>query len=109
MSGLNQPNYAHTVERTNQGIVDGRAEGQPLESSPVKLDTFVDKDASLPNAEQSSASHTTAAQTLNGATSAEVHDSLGKPGSGMSSKELHHNGMPGRKKQELGELQWQQK
>ncbi|KAJ3993914.1 hypothetical protein F5050DRAFT_1576699 [Lentinula boryana] len=107
MSGLNQPNFARTVEQTNQGIVDGRPEGREPERASVTLDTVVDKDASLPNAQHSSDAHTSASQTLNGATSADVYDSIGKPGSGMSSKELHHNGMPGRKKQEMGEMQWQ--
>ncbi|KAJ3763841.1 hypothetical protein EV360DRAFT_77922 [Lentinula raphanica] len=108
MSGLNQPNFARTVEQTNQGIVDGRPEGQEPERAPVTLDTVVDKDASLDDAQHSSAAHTSASQTLHGATSADVDESIGKPGSGMSSKELHHDGMPGRKKQEMGEMQWRQ-
>ncbi|KAJ3934472.1 MAG: hypothetical protein NXY57DRAFT_890045 [Lentinula lateritia] len=102
MSGLDQQNF----ERTNQGIVDGRPEGQEPEHAPITLDIVVDKDASLSNAGHSVA-HTSASQTINGATSAEVNDSLGKPGFGMSSKEKHHDGMPGRKKQEIGEIQWQ--
>ncbi|KIK57705.1 hypothetical protein GYMLUDRAFT_228745 [Collybiopsis luxurians FD-317 M1] len=107
MSGLNQQNYARTVEQTNQGIIDGRPEGQQPPRAPVTFDTVVDKDASLSNPQQSSASHTSASATLNGATSLEVDDSLGKPGSGMTSKELRHDGMPGRKKGEMGDLQWQ--
>ncbi|KAF9075180.1 hypothetical protein BDP27DRAFT_36864 [Rhodocollybia butyracea] len=81
--------------------------GQQPERAPVTLDTVVDKDASLPNTEHSSELHTSAAQTLNGASSADVDNSLGKPGSGMTSKELRHDGQAGRKKQEMGELQWQ--
>jgi hypothetical protein len=31
---------------------------------------------------------------------------MGKPGSGMSSKELRHNGQPGRKREKLGVEQY---
>lgn len=60
---------------------------------PVVLDTFVDKDASA-----TSPLVTRASDTLIGATSADVHDGLGHPGQGMSSKELRHDGQPGRKR-----------
>lgn len=39
-----------------------------------------------------------ASDTLTGATSADVYDGLGHPGQGMSSKELRHDGQPGRKR-----------
>ncbi|KAK0200568.1 hypothetical protein DFS33DRAFT_1397572 [Desarmillaria ectypa] len=40
-------------------------------------------------------------QELPGRTSKDVHQNTGKPGSGMSSKELRHDGQPGRK-EDLG-------
>lgn len=43
-----------------------------------------------------------AGDTMTGATSADVHDGLGKPSSGMTSAELRHDGHSGRKKQGLG-------
>jgi len=37
-----------------------------------------------------------------GATSSDVHRGMGHPGSGMTSKELHHDGQHGRKRERLG-------
>ncbi|KAJ4487845.1 hypothetical protein J3R30DRAFT_857784 [Lentinula aciculospora] len=99
--------FQKSVEQTNQGIVDGRPEGQQPEAASITLDTVVNKDASLSDPQHSSVAHTFASRTLNGATSADVHDSIGKPGSGMSSKELHHDGQAGRKNPQMGEMQWQ--
>lgn len=67
--------------------------GQEPPRAPVVLDTFVDKDASA-----TSPLVPRASDTLIGATSADVHDGLGYPGQGMSSKELRHDGQPGRKR-----------
>lgn len=76
--------------------------GQKPPKAPVTLDTYVDKDAST-------TPHVTrASDTLTGATSADVHDGLGHPGQGMSSKELRHDGQPGRKRQEKGVEQFGQ-
>ncbi len=44
---------------------------------------------------------------VHGATSAQVYESSGRPG-GMSSKEMHHNGAPGRKRDAQGVAQWGQ-
>lgn len=68
----------------------------------MTLDTLVDKDASR----TSTGPLTDAADTLGGANSADVYSGLGKPGSGMSSKELHHDGQPGRKREGQGVAQW---
>ncbi|KAG7085547.1 hypothetical protein E1B28_003104 [Marasmius oreades] len=105
MSGLsNKQEFTRTIERTNQGIVDGRPEGQNPPRAPVTRDTVVDKDASL--SESSGPMYTSASDTLGGATSADVTQSMGYPGSGMSSKELHHDGKPGRKRDGQGVDQW---
>ncbi|KDQ60365.1 hypothetical protein JAAARDRAFT_46089 [Jaapia argillacea MUCL 33604] len=48
------------------------------------------------------AERTTAGDTMTGATSQDVHKGLGHPGSGMTSKEVHHDGMGHRKRQGLG-------
>lgn len=81
----------------NQGIVDGRPEGQQPHAAPITLDTYVDEDASadIPVL-------TRASDTLVGATSADVHDGLGHSGQGMTSKELRHDGQPGRKRHGQG-------
>ncbi|KAF9267088.1 hypothetical protein L218DRAFT_955561 [Marasmius fiardii PR-910] len=125
MSGLsNAQEFARTTDRTNQGIVDGRPEGTPGASiffgptnqwftlimilgqnpprAPVTRDTVVDKDASL----SSGPMQTSASDTLGGATSEDVYQSIGQPGSGMSSKEVHHDGSLGRKRDGQGVDQW---
>jgi hypothetical protein len=108
--------YSTTEANTNQGIVDGRQAGQfhvisltlqfayPLtganpEPAPVTLDTYVDKDASV-------GSFNTTDNAIHGATSADVHNSIGKPGFGETSQELHHNGQHGGKRQAEGVSQW---
>ncbi|KDQ19481.1 hypothetical protein BOTBODRAFT_28056 [Botryobasidium botryosum FD-172 SS1] len=64
--------------------------------------TVVDQDASANPPQLASAE-----DTLGGlVTSKELHDGLGHPGQGMSSKEVRHDGQPGRKKQELGADHW---
>lgn len=45
---------------------------------------------------------TSAADTLGGATSADVHTGLGHPGQGMTSKERHHDGSQTRSRQGQG-------
>jgi hypothetical protein len=77
--------------------------GQQPCAAPVTLDTYVDEDASADTPPV-----TRASDTLVGATSADVHDGLGHPGHGMSSKELRHDGQPGRKKQGQGTDQFGQ-
>lgn len=52
------------------------------------------------------AERTTASDTLTGATSADVHDSLGNPGQGQTSAEMRHDGEHHRKKHGLGKEQW---
>ncbi|SJL14427.1 uncharacterized protein ARMOST_17884 [Armillaria ostoyae] len=93
MSGAQ--NYAATQD-SNEGIVDGRPAGW----QPVTLDTVVDRDATA-------SGESGPTQKLPGVTSKDVYQSTGKPGSGMSSKELRHDGQPGRKKEGLGlEARW---
>ncbi|KAK1232881.1 hypothetical protein PQX77_003994 [Marasmius sp. AFHP31] len=108
MSGLsNSQEYARTTdwsERTNQGIVDGRPKGQNPPRAPIQRDTVVDKDASL---ESSDAMRPRAADILGGTTSADVHNNtMGKPGSGQTSSELHHDGAAGRKRDGQGASRW---
>ncbi|PBK68233.1 hypothetical protein ARMSODRAFT_1085535 [Armillaria solidipes] len=95
MSGAQ--NYTATQD-SNQGIVDSRPAGRQPSPQPVILDTVVDRDAT---------GESGPTQELPGVTSKDVHQSTGKPGSGMSSKELRHDGQPGRKKEGLGlEARW---
>lgn len=107
---LRGTDYMEHAPPGNQGIVDGRAEGvlvriavasyspptgrQP-QGSPVLLDTVVDQDASADN----ETDYLTAQSTILGATSHDVYEGLGVPAQGMSSKELRHDGQPGRKRQ----------
>ncbi|OJA21020.1 hypothetical protein AZE42_02353 [Rhizopogon vesiculosus] len=90
---LRSTDYSDPAAQVNQGIFDGRPEGQKPPKAPVTLDTYVDKDTSA-----TSPVVTRASDTLTGATSADVYDGLGHPGQGMSSKELRHDGRPGRKR-----------
>lgn len=83
----------------NQGIVDGRPEGSQPAPASVTLDTVVDPDAS---ADDPALRHPPASSTVTGVTSKEVHRGLGVPAQGMSSKEAHHDGQPGRKRQGEG-------
>ncbi|KAJ7129658.1 hypothetical protein C8R44DRAFT_84466 [Mycena epipterygia] len=95
MSGIQ--NYKNATDITDQGIVDGRAVGQQPASAPVTVDTYIDQDASQENG-QSGPPY----DRLPGATSRDVSESTGQPGTGMSSKELRHDGQPGRKREKLG-------
>ncbi|KAI9797351.1 MAG: hypothetical protein M1833_005531 [Piccolia ochrophora] len=54
-------------------------------------------DASV-NSEEPETTHTSAADTLGGSTSADVHTGFGHPGQGMSSSEEHHDGKAHREK-----------
>ncbi|KAI6129763.1 hypothetical protein EDD16DRAFT_1543917, partial [Pisolithus croceorrhizus] len=83
----------------NQGIVDGRPEGSQPAPASVTLDTVVDPDAS---ADDPALQHPPASSTVTGVTSKEVYHGLGVPAQGMSSKEAHHDGQPGRKRQGEG-------
>ncbi|KAI0746956.1 hypothetical protein C8Q80DRAFT_809936 [Daedaleopsis nitida] len=69
----------------------------PLPPAPDSR-TVVDKDPY--------ATPISAADTLTGATSADVHAGYGHPGQGMSSAEMHHDGQAHRKRQMLGEEQY---
>ncbi|KAJ7056401.1 hypothetical protein C8F01DRAFT_1087238 [Mycena amicta] len=96
MSGIINP----TPEtKDNHGIVDGRQAGENPPAAPVVLDTLVDKDAWDPNARR-----VDPYPDFHGATSKDVYESAGKPGAGMTSAELRHNGMRGRKKEGLGNV-----
>ena len=90
--------HGNNAYAANQGIVDGRPEGQNPPSAPTQLDTYVDRDASASSTEQG----VSAESTLGGATSRDVHDSLGAPGSGMTSQETAHDGQHGRKRNPYG-------
>ncbi|KAK7463575.1 hypothetical protein VKT23_006921 [Stygiomarasmius scandens] len=112
-SGINNQNFASQIERNNQGIVDGRPEGQQPSAAPVTLDTYVDPDASLqsrhPTRMNAGQNPTMDAPPMPGATSAEIEAGVGdhfKPTGGMTSQELHHNGMHGRKREGEGVSQW---
>ncbi|KAI0702014.1 hypothetical protein C8T65DRAFT_696932 [Cerioporus squamosus] len=70
---------------------------QPLPPAPDSR-TVIDKDPY--------ATPTSVGDTLQGATSQDVHGGIGKPASGMSSAELHHDGQTHRKRQHLGADQY---
>ncbi|KAJ6467579.1 hypothetical protein C8R47DRAFT_1000069 [Mycena vitilis] len=95
MSG-NQ-NYKSATDIVDQGIRYGRPVGEQPGPSPVTLNTVVIEDASAGPDEATGPTN-----EFPGATSKDVAASTGQPGSGMSSKELHHNGQPGRKREKLG-------
>lgn len=59
-------------------------------TQPRVGEVYVDRDASAPRA--------SAADTLNGATSQDVHDGLGHPGSGQTRAERDHEGQHHRKR-----------
>ncbi|TFK38970.1 hypothetical protein BDQ12DRAFT_604550 [Crucibulum laeve] len=75
----------------NMGIVDGRPEGRQPDPAKVTVDTYVDPDASASEPFQRSAE-------FNGATSKDVHDHYGHPGSGITSQS--------RKREPVGISQW---
>ncbi|KAL4069922.1 hypothetical protein V8B97DRAFT_1917991 [Scleroderma yunnanense] len=96
-----QGKHAHrgtdsTDKSSNQGIVDGRPMGSQPTPAPVTLDTVIDSDASVDATPVQQ--DPLASSTLIGATSKDVYRGLGVPPQGMSSKELHHDGQPGRKR-----------
>ena len=80
--------------------------GQQPRTAPVTLDTYIDKDASATTSSPPPVARVS--DTLTGATSADVHSGLGHPGQGMSSKELRHDGQPGRKRHGQGTEQFGQ-
>ena len=65
------------------------------------LDTVVDQDATAENG-----TNCLNQSTILGATSRDVYRGLGIPVQGMSSKELRHDGKPGRKRQGGGTEQF---
>ncbi|KIK94053.1 hypothetical protein PAXRUDRAFT_828389 [Paxillus rubicundulus Ve08.2h10] len=99
---LRGTDYLERAPAANHGIVDGRPEGRQPKGSPVLLDTLVDNDASMDN----EGDYLTATSTFSGATSHDVHGGLGMPVQGMSSKELRHDGQPGRKRHGQGTEQF---
>ncbi|KAF7333015.1 Glycylpeptide N-tetradecanoyltransferase [Mycena venus] len=101
MSGIQ--NYKNATDITDQGIVDGRPAGQQPQAVPASatIGTYVDKNAGNDN-ERMDAGY----NQLPGATSKDVYESAGQPGSGMSSKEVRHDGQPGRKREKLGSEQY---
>ncbi|KAG0704798.1 hypothetical protein DFH29DRAFT_848490 [Suillus ampliporus] len=112
-SNLRNTDYIYPAAQVNQGIINDRPEGFLLiifHAVPVTLDTYVDKDESATTSSSSSSSPpvTRASDTLSEATSADVHGDLDHPGQGMSSKELRHDGQPGRKWHEEGTVQFDQ-
>ncbi|KAJ7907194.1 hypothetical protein B0H13DRAFT_2019255 [Mycena leptocephala] len=96
MSGLQ--NYKNATDITDQGIVDGRPAGQQPQAAPVTVDTVVDRDATTNQPTDLGTGY----DQLPGATSKDVYASTGQPGTGMSSKELRHDGQPGRKRDRAG-------
>ncbi|KAH9897020.1 hypothetical protein C8Q73DRAFT_728498 [Cubamyces lactineus] len=72
-------------------------EPQPLSPAPDSR-TVIDKDPY--------ATPTAVGDTLTGATSKDVHNHIGHPGSGMSSAEMHHDGSSHRKRQMRGTEQF---
>ncbi|KAF8636225.1 hypothetical protein AX17_003711 [Amanita inopinata Kibby_2008] len=86
--------YHFGENKQNQGIVEGRREAK------VVMDTASDPDASA------APSETVQSNQMAGATSQDVHEGLGHPGSGMSSKELRHDGQPGRHRRGQGVSQF---
>jgi len=92
-----QQTSANTERQTTNihSIQSARTVGEPYPLSPAPDSrTVMDRDPY--------ASPTTASDTLTGATSADVHDGLGHPGSGMSSAEMRHDGRAHRKRQGQG-------
>lgn len=78
-----------------QCIQSARTTGQPIELAPAPdSHTVIDRDPYAPR--------TSAADTLTGATSQDVHNHLGHPGTGQTSSELHHDGQHGRKRAARG-------
>jgi hypothetical protein len=93
----------------------GVKEARTLEDyvQPRVGDVYVDKDASAPRASAGdtitgvsryfdNARFTLTDHLFAGATSKDVHDHYGHPGSGMTSKELHHNGRQTRDRYRVG-------
>ncbi|EGN98135.1 hypothetical protein SERLA73DRAFT_74369 [Serpula lacrymans var. lacrymans S7.3] len=101
-NSLRSADYTSTTGNFNQGIIDGRPEGRQPEPSAVTVDEYVDKDASATNSSPDHPPVPTASSTLTGATSADVNQGYGHPGQGMSSKEMRHDGQPGRKRHGQG-------
>ncbi|KAF8070111.1 hypothetical protein FPV67DRAFT_1779552 [Lyophyllum atratum] len=93
MSGL------HDILRAEQEAAEGRRNAIPIAElapgAPVAIETIVDKDAGAEPGEKTTA---TVDETLGRTTSKDVDRGMGKPASGMTSKELHHNGHPKREK-----------
>ncbi|KZT63829.1 hypothetical protein DAEQUDRAFT_747708 [Daedalea quercina L-15889] len=90
------------VHHTNPGahrIQAARTTGQPVELAPAPDSrTVVDRDPYAPP--------TAVGDTLTGATSKDVHNHLGHPGTGQTSSELRHDGQHGRERAPRGAEQF---
>ena len=87
--------YSSESQSADRSLTCSPPTGRQPQGSPVLLDTVVDQDASADN----ESDYLTAQSTILGATSRDVHQGLGVPAQGMSSKEQRHDGQPGRKRQ----------
>jgi hypothetical protein len=96
INALSEKSDAPSASTNPQSDIDLAGTGLPTFKSTQVTDT--DPYALSPKAEE----------TLGGATSAAMNQSSGQPGSGMSSRELHHNGHSSRKKEHAGADQWGQ-
>lgn len=73
----------------NDRVPEFHAEAHPPGTAPADQ-TFQPKpEGQIPGGSEDGASGARASTTLGGATSADVHQGLGHPGSGQTSKELH--------------------
>ncbi|EKM79069.1 hypothetical protein AGABI1DRAFT_106677 [Agaricus bisporus var. burnettii JB137-S8] len=87
----------------NQGIRDNRPEGAGPPQAKVLGDTIIDSDASA----ESGLNNSAFPGPPSSATSQDVHQGLGHPGSGMTSKEVRHDGrQQTHKGQGQGAVQW---
>ncbi|KAF8979413.1 hypothetical protein BDQ17DRAFT_1410496 [Cyathus striatus] len=90
-------NFRVPDNRENMGIVDGRPEGRQPAPAKVTMDTVFDKDASATEPLDTTAQ-------FNGATSKDVYESAGRPGSDFTNSNgewSKHN-----KKEHSGASQW---
>ncbi|KAI0790334.1 hypothetical protein C8Q75DRAFT_732980 [Abortiporus biennis] len=83
-------------QRTDTFGADGKPK-KPLAAAPDSI-TVIDRNPYDPPA--------TAGDTFGGATSQDVHGGIGKPGSGMTSAEVHHDGHHHRKRKMQGTDQY---
>ena len=86
--------------RNHESVSEGLSEQQAPQPLPPASDsrTVIDRDPF--------ATPVSAADTMTGATSQDVHAGIGKPVGGMSSAEAHHDGYPHRKRHGGGQEQY---